>query len=641
MNKKLFWLISILVILGVAPNLAAEKIRDICPMLKFQGDVIKNKETKQKEPSGQGLLYVPEHYQKTPQNAILSIEGTFRGDTIENTVLSLQNNIKHKGKAQYSYAFNKKTKEIEVKITFTDGFVSVEGSSREQTVNAPQSSEMRYTFIIDEGRHVKLAQPSRTIVYYSSPLQIDAVSVISDMIVDNKWAARWNDNGGGYCNWEPIWVQGTLKNGMTVSETNRYGTGLSFKGDKNTYLSYEKNDNSETYPKLRLPLKDGGFFEWNKQAHIIRLIYPSGEIYEGTFSKVPFDFDKYNWKSKCFDYDARVKGYYCDGTLFKQIANSSVSDYMPSDGSYIYPDGNRRYMTNGVEIAPKIETGNNAKKLPHFDDIVATHLFVTDRSDLPYFTNGKIKKEPDGNNLLYKLSRGLLYYAGKDNGDQLDKELYLKSEQYRADKQVYDSLRTNQLFYSTQRVHPTFTLKGIIIQSLGYDNKFNVVQIGDGAWFPLKVPIKRYESSGFYYGKIEIPIKSREDLKLLKDCQDNLQLVATYRAGEWNSYWNEVIASPVALYISDKKSGAILYDLSSILKAPTTADIQRRTERARRQDAAEERQRQAELDSKYHKQAIRKACSWCLGRGYVQGYMSQEQKCPVCHGKGYEYTHYY
>lgn len=475
MDKTKFWLITILIILGIAPNLAAEKIRDVCPMLKFQGDVIKNKETKQKEPSGQGLLYVPEHYQKTPKNAILSIEGIFHGDTIDNAVLCLQNNIIHKGKAIYSYAFNKNTEEIEVKATFIDGFVSIAESNREQPVNVPQTSDMRYTFVIDEGRHVKLAQPSTEVVYYNSPLQIDAVSVISDMIVNNKWAARWNDNGGGYCNWEPIWVQGTLKNGMTVTAWDK--PDLFFKGDNNTYLSYEQNAYKETYPKLRLPLKDGGFFEWNKQAHIIRLIYPSGEIYEGTFSKVPFDFDKYNWKSKCFDYDARIKGYYCDGTLFKQIANSSVSDYVPSDGSYIYPDGNRRYMTNGVEIAPKIETVNNAKKLPHFDDIVATHLFVNDRSERAYFTNGEIKKGPDGDNLLYKLSRGLLYYAGKDNGDQLDKELYLKSEQYRTDKQIYDSLRTNQLFYSTQRVHPTFTLKGIIIQGLVYDNKFKVGSI--------------------------------------------------------------------------------------------------------------------------------------------------------------------
>ena len=101
-----------------------------------------------------------------------------------------------------------------------------------------------------------------------------------------------------------------------------------------------------------------------------------------------------------------------------------------------------------------------------------------------------------------------------------------------------------------------------------------------------------------------------------------------------------IITTPVALYLINSKTNTVLYDLSKYIDRNFTryGTIFRQIISKEKE---EERQQQIELDSKYHKQAIRKACSWCLGRGYVQGYMSQEQKCPVCHGKGYEYTHYY
>ena len=82
-----FGLLIALLMFSIA-SLAAkdEKPQNLCKgMLFFNGQVVKNKETKQKEPSGQGELFIKQTYETNN----VSIKGNFVGDKVYDAVFSI------------------------------------------------------------------------------------------------------------------------------------------------------------------------------------------------------------------------------------------------------------------------------------------------------------------------------------------------------------------------------------------------------------------------------------------------------------------------------------------------------------------------------------------------------------------------
>lgn len=646
MNRIRFCVITVLLILGAFTAAADVKVRDVCPIMKFQGEVIKNKTTKQKEPSGQGTLFVPEN----SRSNYIEFKGNFHGNEIDNAVLQFGEGHTFEGTATYSYEYDKKRNYLILTVNFTDGTLSWTGHDNTYWGDSKQThsvkvnsqskpSNYKLKFIKSDGSVHYSIHPSDDEFNYHSKAYPDRIDEgIGKMTTDNQWQAKWEPQTN--C-WNSLWISGRLTNGMSVKWANRSRGEIKFEGNYNTYITLEPSI------RLRLPLLLGGFFEWDKENHHLKLIYPSGDSFVGTFSKVPFTFSKRGQETGILTFNDSP-GSNSAESLFKAITLATPDKFEPYDGIYTSKDGKKDNIVRGKRIGQEILKANGDKSPTTFDDIVSTHMLVNENGGWAEYTNGKKKNVGgknesghDGRDLLRKLSRGIIYYAGKQNGDELDKDLYLKSNQYDADIKVYDFMRSNQSFYSTVFLRSTtFSTSGLTLEIddryAWYNDKLKILMIGNGPFFPFKG-----SCSHSYTININIPISNMEVLKLLKNSQDRLKLLVTFKAGEWNDYVDCAIANPTGLYLYDKSNGAILYDMSSLLGKYSSKDIKAKTNSARQADAEAERRDEAERARRYHKQAIRQQCGWCLGRGYTDGWMGKRIECTQCHGRGYVYTHYY
>lgn len=647
MNRIRFCVITVLLILGAFTAAADIKVRDVCPMLKFQGEVIKNKATKQKEPSGQGTLFVPEN----SRSNYIEFKGDFHGNEIDNAVLQFCEGHTFEGTATYSYEYDKDDKCLTLTVNFIDGTLNWDGkmtsyySRAKGTHSAKINSHTKHfgyrlTFKGSKESNRYSINPFYEEFWYNSKLYPEEIDEsVGKMIVDNQWVAKLDPKSD---RWELYWLYGKMCNGMYITRKDPDSHDFYFTGNNDkTYI-----DNSSDV-KLRFPLQDGGFFEWDKENHHIKLIYPSGDSFIGSFSKVPFEFERGSSKG-ILDFSAYI--HYDRSTdptqyLFSQLSSATVSDFIPYEGIYTFANGERDYMAKGHSIGKNILVANGGNPVPDFVDIVLTHIPVDRGYDgiVEKMLNKRSNYDvSDGARQFDKLSRGILYYAGKQNGDELDKELYLKSPQYRRDLETYDSLRSVQKFYSTQYLKTiTFSTSGIVLEIddryAWYNDKLRILSIGEkGPFFPFKG-----SCSHPYEIEIDVHISNYEALKLLKERQENLKLLVTYKAGEWSDYVDKAIANPTGLYLYDKSNGAILYDMSSLLGNYSSRDIKSKTNSARQADAEAERRDEAERARRYHQQAIRQKCNWCLGRGYTDGWMGKRIECTQCHGRGYVYTHYY
>ena len=131
MNKQINLIITFFSLLLIALPLSAKE-RDVCPMLKFQGELIKNKTTKQKEPSGLGtlLIYNGQKYRSYNDKTwvdtyILKLSGNFNGEHISTASLYLNDAKIYSGEITYDYSYDKRTKKLEINLSLAKGHISV------------------------------------------------------------------------------------------------------------------------------------------------------------------------------------------------------------------------------------------------------------------------------------------------------------------------------------------------------------------------------------------------------------------------------------------------------------------------------------------------------------------------------------
>ena len=122
MAKHLKLIISLVSLILIALPLSSKE-RDVCPMLTFEGEVVKNKTTKQKEPSGLGtlLIYNGQKYrsyndQTLVDTYILKLSGHFNGNHISNASLYLNDAKIYNGEITYNYSYDKKAKRLEINL---------------------------------------------------------------------------------------------------------------------------------------------------------------------------------------------------------------------------------------------------------------------------------------------------------------------------------------------------------------------------------------------------------------------------------------------------------------------------------------------------------------------------------------------
>lgn len=653
MAKHLKLIISLVSLILIALPLSSKE-RDVCPMLTFEGEVVKNKTTKQKEPSGLGtlLIYNGQKYrsyndQTLVDTYILKLSGHFNGNHISNASLYLNDAKIYNGEITYNYSYDKKAKRLEINLNLTKGNISVfyghYRNDNEYSLPVDSTNKVNYTISAIKKNTLPddyTIRPSKQRLYFSntvfSPEADDKLAqILIGRIKTNNWVAEATKT-----KWEGKWLNAIFSNGgkLTLNDKD-----ITIYGDSTQY-------NSSRY---LVRLADGGYFQYS-EGNDYSLIFPNGDKYSGSFKKVPLPVkigSIYNYnQNDIFDKNDEFKGDRFENYLSLMSKNSS--DFELWDGTYTHKSGQTERVKNG--------------EFP--DRLLAT--YISRNGGLPSYSSliqnaGKLDSKEASNEYTALCNKSFWEYIGKSDISELDKELFKQSAEYSPKFEQYQNALSTARYYAQiplrhKSDYGKFSTNKATFQvSLPYDDENHLPVLyfhnaGDiRTMFPISSSCKKTIYDGLPEARwsesviaFDVPSTNLEFLKYLQESfeANELGLLMIFKPGriyEIDKYGLKgIITTPVALYLINSKTNTVLYDLSKYIDRNFTRYgtlfrqiISREKE--------EERQQQIELDSKYHKQAIRKACSWCLGRGYVQGYMSQEQKCPVCHGKGYEYTHYY
>lgn len=653
--KKQINLIIALVSLFLIAFPVSGKERDVCPMLKFQGDVIKNKTTKQKEPAGYGTLSIFNGHTWGHDSSgatfpvetyILKLSGNFNGEHISTASLYLNDAKIYSGEITYDYSYDKRTKKLEINLSLAKGHISVfYGHRHKDEYSLPVDSTDKVNYTISAIKKDMLPgdysiRSSKQRLYFSNTVfspEADnkLAQILRGRIKTNNWVAEATKS-----KWEGKWLNAILLNGSKLS-LNR--NEITVYGDSTQY-------NSSRY---LVKLADGGYFQ-HSEGNDYSLIFPNGDKFTGSFKKVPLPVKTgsgYNYiQNDIFDKNHVFKGDQFENYL--SLMSKKTSDFELWDGTYTHKSGQTERVKNG--------------QFP--DRLLATYIGSND--GIPSYSSliqnaGKLDSKESCNKLRALCNKSFWEYIGKSDISELDKELFKQSAEYNTKFEQYQNALSTARYYSIRPLESSSyyghfsTNKATFQIPVPYYNVNNlpVIYIANAeemlTMFPLTSSCKKtryYELLGEREAEqvfaFDVFSTNLEFLKYLQESYQagELGLLMIFKPGriyETDKYgFKGIITTPVALYLINSKTNTVLYDLSKYIDKDITkygAIFRQIISR----EKEEERQQQIELDSKYHKQAIRKACSWCLGRGYVQGYMSQEQQCPVCHGKGYEYTHYY
>lgn len=643
------------------------KERDVCPMLTFEGEVVKNKTTKQKEPSGYGTLSIFNGHTWGHNSSgatfpvetyILKLSGNFNGEHISTASLYLNDAKIYSGEITYDYSYDKKTKKLEIHLSLTKGHISVfYGHRNDNEYSLPVDSTNKVNYTISAIKKNTLPddysiRPSKQRLYFSNTVfspEADnkLAQILIGRIKTNNWVAEATKT-----KWEGMWLNAIMSDGskLTMNDDD-----ITIYGDSTQY-------NSSRY---LVRLADGGYFQYSK-GNDYSLIFPNGDKFTGSFKKVPLPVKERSvyemWANPDKKYERSKDGSvifekideFTDSPLdnYFSLMSKNSSDFELWDGTYTHRSGQTERVKNG--------------QFP--DRLLATYISSND--GLPSYSSlthnaGKLDSKEASNEFTALCNKNFWEYIGKSDISELDKELFKQSAEYNPKFEQYQNALSTARYYAQIHLgqngnYGHFSTNRATFQIPFPSNIEDYLPVlyfhnaGDiQTMFPLSSSCKKaryYEVLGERESEpvivIDVPSTNLEFLKYLQESFEGneLDLLMIYKPGriyQIGKYGLKgIITTPVALYLINSKTNTVLYDLSKYIDKDITkygAIFRQIISR----EKEEERQQQIELDSKYHKQAIRKACSWCLGRGYVQGYMSQEQKCPVCHGKGYEYTHYY
>ena len=207
MNKQINLIITFFSLLLIALPLSAKE-RDVCPMLKFQGELIKNKTTKQKEPSGLGtlLIYNGQKYRSYNDKTwvdtyILKLSGNFNGEHISTASLYLNDAKIYSGEITYDYSYDKRTKKLEINLSLAKGHISVFYGHRhkdEYSLPVDSTDKVNYTISVINKNTLPYdysIRPSKPRLYFSNSIfSPDADDKLAQILIwrikTNNWVAE-------------------------------------------------------------------------------------------------------------------------------------------------------------------------------------------------------------------------------------------------------------------------------------------------------------------------------------------------------------------------------------------------------------------------------------------------------------------
>ena len=290
-----FGLLIALLMFSIA-SLAAkdEKPQNLCKgMLFFNGQVVKNKETKQKEPSGQGELFIKQTYETNN----VSIKGNFVGDKVYDAVFSINeekafdfkscywngkllnsswSQIVFKGTMSYSFDFDKESKSLRLKFELLEGelFGVVEYNYRDHLVPlkiTPENSVF-YDMTFEKRDRIPYHHAIKTYgtsikvksQILSSPYEDIVLAPIKPFIEEITLSAVEYEG-----RWRVTIDECRLKNNIKFRPVySDEGRGklcnISLFGKDGVYFGEDDRNNVG----LKLPLEDGGYFEFHFDVYV-------------------------------------------------------------------------------------------------------------------------------------------------------------------------------------------------------------------------------------------------------------------------------------------------------------------------------------------------------------------------------------
>lgn len=631
MKKFSFILLIAMFVACVVPIQAKDKAQDICKgMLFFDGEVSKDKTTKQKIPFGQGKLFIKGYRDNNIVDNI-AITGDFEGDTVRNAAFYINdkgscnwNNQYNKysisqgdvfyGLISYNYSYEKDLKMLYLTVSLVEGKLLCYGSKPTGNVRIMPKDKLQYVISFEKSDRVPYRRS-----YYVSPTTIrfnsqnstfaydDACYALKSLIKDNTYEAS---NKG---DWEIKWIEGKLNNGVSIYSSPEFHKNFSLSGSNGVYVRTDSDSG-------KLPLSDGGYFSWSGNGNSMRLYFPNGEIFDGSFKKIPFEKDNLSGYSE--------KNL---AVAAKKIMGSASSDYTIETGTYSYPSGKSERVRNGEFIDRKL---NNQKH---------------DIKDYYSLISGAKQLSANYDDYLSLCKRNFWEYIGKNNMSELDKALYKKTPEYTVKYQEYTTSLNGLLYEIVSCYASDFTTTGM--------NVYKNIDLGESAakslpllpidsknWWQSALPLKPSCLSSGNDGRIKFPINTTDldFLIYLQEANDakELALLCLMKPGatvEYNPY--DAIPTAVGLYLINKDTNRVLADLSKYIDTGDPNKYKAIFKQVKAKDKAQRERRENEAMRQYKQRYGNNAspCGACGGTGsltYWGNGGSYKRVCNQCGGTG-------
>lgn len=615
-----------LLVVSIVPMSAKVKERNLCQdMLYFEGEVVKNKETKLKEPTGEGKLFLPRNWKNKEYD--IYIQGEFNGNKVNNGSFCISDysfqgqkavyTTIFQGNIAYAYSYDKAAKTLTLTIELLEGMLFADGEGR---IPVSQNSSIIYAMKFKKGDWIP----------YKSEFQIYPQSIsfksqnppkeplMGTLMESYEWVANMSTPRG---EWDLKCKGGVLKNGMKCTFTRNYPY-FSLSGKNDSYMQY----NGGGY-HLRLPLIDGGFFEWDKKQRSARLYFSNGDMFEGTFKKVPF-------KNGTFDYSYDAPNVL---DLVSSILRASSSDFTMENGTYTYSSGKTEKVMDGNIL--------NSANLSKYYSIIskATELSNKDK-------------------FIALCKKDFWAFIGRPDISELDKEVYKKSAEYPTayknyqsslDSLYYEIIDYGDATFSASKavfnIEPSFSFSTRNVGSFGYQgaSSLPLIPCNAGSFAVNPTLIKLLKFNGNYKEdviQLAVPSSDLNYLQALQSAHRNNELGFLLLMKPGAFYYDYYFPTPIGIYLINKDSKTILADLSHCVDKAAPANYKSKVAKQKAYEDAEWNQ-----EPTYHKQAKRITCTRCSGKGYwlddyynSNGYWTKVKRaCSDCHGTGYIVTHNY
>ena len=328
----------------------------------------------------------------------------------------------------------------------------------------------------------------------------------------------------------------------------------------------------------------------------------------------------------------------------------------------------RKWVNDSIAVA-------EGRMLPTFDMIKQMATIIPLQYGMAVYNQSIIAD----NDQYVREIRGLsmdapLYYYWRDKLDGLDKELYLKSDEFKSQLEAFNKNKDHLYAYQIELgkrpyidyppyTDPHFEANGfsfnmIFSYSLGFSSiSKSHLMFRDQIMIPIQknCVIKVTESEQtIFFGCNDL-----NKLKYIRDNIDNISLVITFRSGKTmeglyqSSYSGEeylcTFCRPENIYLYDTKTGEAVLDLTSNLRKLNTQAAWQQENQIIKSDQAKNARQRAEYQrkqkaKKHHSVPIKERCSLCMCFGYIDSTtngVKHRNRCALCYGLGYTEEHYY